>query len=42
MSFFETLTDAERKELDELYYDITAWETNKKMRIKEEQENLNK
>ena len=39
---FETLTDAERKELDELYYDITAWETNKKMRIKEEQENLNK
>ena len=39
---FETLTDAERKELDELYYDITAWETNKRMRIQEEQRNLNK
>ena len=39
---FETLTDEERKELDELYYDITAWETNKRMRIQEEQRNLNK
>jgi len=37
---FETLTDDERKELDELYYDITAWETNKKFRIREEQEKL--
>ena len=33
-------TDDERKELDELYYDITAWETNKKFRIREEQEKL--
>ena len=38
----ESLTDTERKEYDDLSYDVTAWETKKKMRIQEERENLNK
>ena len=36
------LTAEERKEYDELSYDVIAWETSKKMRIQEEIENLNK
>lgn len=38
----EHLNDEERKEYDELTYDVIAWETRKKRRIQEEQENLNK
>lgn len=39
---FEVLTDEERKELDELYYDIIDWENKKKKQIQEDLENLNK
>ena len=34
----ESLTPEERKEYDELSYDVIAWETKKKFRIREEQE----
>ena len=32
------MTPEERKEYDELSYDVIAWETKKKFRIREEQE----